>query len=1042
MRNKPICSSFSSIHDDEFIDEQVDEANLDSSFYSWDDVADADPILSEEDSEENNENRAAALRAIEAANSRQLSDYVEKYITVESRPFRFISEFPGIGGVRSVHDRTYLRPLYDLAKQYPIGSRNQVWSCGRQVEKSVQCLSRVLMADGSLQRAVDIRVGDRVIAIDERSYRASIQTVTWKSSVYEKPSVRITTRQGHSAIFGHEHPILSSGNWVKSEDITLGDRVAVIASFEPETQTEDRDAEAWARLLGWLVSEGYVAKDITFTNSDPAALMDFQAALTAAIPEATWGVSAVRNASGIEHAWSVRVHRATSTVLQARISEASSFKKRVPSWVFSQPQKIRATFINRLWGGDGSCFQPTKSKYDITYTSVSLDLCRDLQALLWGFGVPTSLRKFTPSMYKQTDKVAWQIRVETQRGVRRFLTQIGAFGKPLSPPASISNNNRDTLPKLAIQDEIHRIYTETESRDRNLRKGISLHNSGLRVTLKHAPTRNKVAGYASSFSALGLDVSSLTRWESDALFWDEVIEVSGAGATKCVDFTVSEHHNFIVEGFVTHNSTSQSAKCITLGAIIPSFKTLYVAPRFGQVSVFSSQRFKPMAEDSRELVNEGLVQPSRTLWQVSAKEFTNRSFFNFRSCYITADGCRGITAHALLIDEVQDIISDNIPVLEECQSHWGWETGLRYRMYAGTPKTSNNTLSRRYRLSSQFEWIVRCHACSHDNFLDDKVVGKNSYICTRCGKPIFMRDGRWVPMNPAALSKCWGFRISQMMVPFKTHADIKEKMEDPNVSQLKLNNEVFGLSYDEGELILTEATMVKSCVAAHHNMTPTEVGRLASSEHIIVAGIDHGTGEGDSPSYTVLVLGTYDRSSGGLRVLSITKFIGRMAALTPQPGILNTMMRDANVTLAFSDWGFGAHQNARLVDEFGWTRGPSKRTLGEVQYVAQRQLAVYDPVAGRYKLDRNQSMIACIDSIKMGRIKFFNESAMRPFFTDFVTIYSEFNETYGTMKFDHVEPDDVFHGVNLCYHASSAIRGILVPNVWDMTKLDVDNIGY
>lgn len=496
-------------------------------------------------------------------------------------------------------------------------------------------------------------------------------------------------------------------------------------------------------------------------------------------------------------------------------------------------------------------------------------------------------------------------------------------------------------------------------------------------------------------------------------------------------------------GRQVEKSTSQSAKAITLGIVFPAYKTLYVAPRFDQVSVFSSQRFKPMAEDSQALWDEGYLRPSKTLWQVGAKEFLNRSFYNFRSCYMTADGCRGITAQNLLIDELQDIISDNIPVLEECQSHWGWETGLRFRLYAGTPKTSNNPLSKRYRQSTQFEWIIRCSHCRNNNFPDEKIVGLKCYICTKCGKEIFMADGRWVPMNPAALNKCWGFRISQMMVPFKTHADILSKVEDQNISRLKLFNETFGLPYDEGELLLTEEIMRARCEPKRVNQTPAQVRLIANTGTPIFAGIDYGSGEGDNPSFTVLALGTMD-NTGILRILHLLKFTGRLVASEPQPRMLNQMMRDAGVTLAFADWGFGAHQNARLCSpEFGWSRGRGRNMLGEVQYCSQRQLAVFDPVSGRYKIDRNQSMIAAIDDIKQGRILFFRQEDMAPFIPDFITIYTEYNETYGTTKFDHVDPDDAFHAVNLCRLAALTYRGTLVPSTMtQLNDIDPNKLGY
>ena len=510
----------------------------------------------------------------------------------------------------------------------------------------------------------------------------------------------------------------------------------------------------------------------------------------------------------------------------------------------------------------------------------------------------------------------------------------------------------------------------------------------------------------------------------------------------CKQYPIGCRNQVWHTGRQVEKSTTQSAKSIVLGVMFPAYKTLYIAPRFDQVSVFSNQRFKPMAEDSPEMRN-GIIRPSKHLWQVGAKEFLNRSFFNFRSCYATADGSRGISAHHLMIDELQDIISDNIPVLEECQSHYGWETGLRFRSYAGTPKTTNNPLSRRYRTSAQFEWLTKCQHCHHWNFPDEKIIGLNFYICTRCGKEIHPQThGKWVPMNQAALDKCWGFRLPQIVVPFKTHADIKEKMDDPNISQLKFFNECLGLPYDEGEIVLTDRDIQRACEGEPPMMTPRQIAMRSRVGTPIFAGLDHGTGEGDNPSFTVLVIGSFD-SNFVFHIHYLKKFTGKDVALAPQPGIVNSICDEAGVRWLMADWGFGAHQNARMVDEYGWDWVEGQRVMLQCQYVKQRQKATFDSKGFKYLVDRNQSMMDVIDAIRATKIRFPRWEDMKPFAQDFTTIYVEYNETFGTMKYDHVDPDDAFHATNLAYMAALQYYGRLVhTETTNLDGIDPEDMGY
>lgn len=509
----------------------------------------------------------------------------------------------------------------------------------------------------------------------------------------------------------------------------------------------------------------------------------------------------------------------------------------------------------------------------------------------------------------------------------------------------------------------------------------------------------------------------------------------------CKKYPIGCRNQIWYTGRQVEKSTTQSAKAIVLGVMFPSYKSLYVAPRGEQVNTFSSQRFKPMVEDSPVMMDK-YVRTSKGLWKVTSKEFLNRSFYNFRSCYISADGCRGISAHHLMIDEIQDILSDNIPVIEECQSHYGWETGLRVRSYAGTPKTNSNTITQRYNRSSQFEWMIPCRSCSNWNYPDEKIIGLTCYICTKCGKEIFpQQDGHWEPLNREALDRCWGFRIPQIIVPFKTHADIRQKLDDPQISRLRFNNECLGLPYDEGEVVLTSNDIRAACISGESMLTPEQLGVLSRNGYPMFGGLDHGTGEGDNPSYTVLTIGHFERDVFKVRYMK--KFVGQEANLAKQPAVINSICSTAGVRLLMADWGFGAHQNARLVAEYGWSWVNSERVLAQAMYVRQKDKIHYDAKSNKYHVDRNTSMSDCIDAIKRKFIQFFRQEEFDAFQQDFLSIYMEYNETHGTVKYDHIDPDDSFHSVNYAFMAGQLFYGRLNPTMASaLHDIDPEDLGY
>ncbi len=478
-------------------------------------------------------------------------------------------------------------------------------------------------------------------------------------------------------------------------------------------------------------------------------------------------------------------------------------------------------------------------------------------------------------------------------------------------------------------------------------------------------------------------------------------------------------------------STSQAAKLAVLGAATPAFKALYVAPRGEQVSLFSSQRFRTICEDSPNM--SPWVDPNNTLWQVFNRSFKNGSTFTFRSCYLSADPIRGITAQMLAIDEIQDIISDGISVIEACQSRF---PKTRFRCYAGTHKTTSNVINRLWQNTCQFEWLIKCDGCNTWNFPDESIIAEDAYRCTaaKCRKKLNMLNGAWVPQNTSKLDESWGFRISQLFVPYLDHADVRRLQTDPNITRQKFYNEILGLPYDEGSLVLTPRVMAEASLTSPMSSFE-QMRKLAAAGHKLYAGVDYGTGLGVNPSFTVLAIG-YWNPRDFFEVLYMKKFVGPEAELSGQPALINRICRDAGVFALGCDWGFGADKNARLISEFGWRKTGSRDVLLEFQYTRQNVEAVWkglgegndlSPSTAKYMLDRTKSMGTLIDAIRRQKTRFFRTEDMSPYLADFTSIYVEYDDRTNTMTYDHSYPDDAFHAVNYAYSACRQFRGVLTP---------------
>lgn len=456
--------------------------------------------------------------------------------------------------------------------------------------------------------------------------------------------------------------------------------------------------------------------------------------------------------------------------------------------------------------------------------------------------------------------------------------------------------------------------------------------------------------------------------------------------------------------------------------MVPAYKILYVSPSATQTKTFSVDRIKEPIETSAVLRAFTTTMLSQNVFE---KQFVNRSKITLRYAFLNADRTRGIPAHGLLIDELQDVLADNIPVIEQCTSHAS--DHLKKFIYAGTPKGLDNTIEF-YRsgtskdgrsMSTMGEWVVPCDAHGGDtgrywNILSEKNIGKKSLICEKCGKKIFAQGpgAQWARMSEEGIFE--SYRIPQLMVPWKPWDEIL--LDYGRYPRDRFYNEVLGISFDSGLRPLTTA-QVKACCHPDSTMHPDMLRsyKQRSFNQNVFGGLDHGTGE---HSYSVLTLGTYIEMK--FRVFFIHRFIGD--EMDPEPQLLKIieLMKKYNVRILGSDYGGGFDRNDRLIREFGPQR------IQKYQYIARPKRKVeWDSKLGRWKVHRTEVMSDMFNAIKRRQVEFPRwEEFREPYGSDFTNIFSEYNETLKMTQYSHRpdKPDDSFHSFLYCFLASMIVH--------------------
>jgi len=470
-------------------------------------------------------------------------------------------------------------------------------------------------------------------------------------------------------------------------------------------------------------------------------------------------------------------------------------------------------------------------------------------------------------------------------------------------------------------------------------------------------------------------------------------------------------------GRQVEKSTTLANRTLAGSCLIPHFKTLYVSPSAAQTKEFSKTRLKEVLETSPALRT---WFPSHLTDNVFEKRAINRSSVTLRYAFLNADRCRGLAADAIAIDEFQNILLDNVPVIEEAASH----SPFRFFLYSGTPLSLDNPIEHYWSTySTQNEWAVPCdrHGSSknpgswHWNILGEENIGPKGLVCDRCSELIRADHplAQWVRTGSPdpELSVYEGFHIPQLMVPWIHWRDILTKYNE--YPRARFFNEVLGRSFDSGQRPLTREDIVKNCDPLMR-LTPEGVREWRAKFRGVplYGGIDWG--QDSSNSYTVFFIGGY--LQGKFRIFFCHRFSGAESEPRVQMEKICRMIDTFKLQRVGCDHGGGHWPNDELLRRYGSQR------IVQFQYSQPNVFMRWDNKLGRYVVHRNEVMSKVFNAIKRGTVFKFPawKDFATPFAADMLSIFSEYNERYHMTQYKKSpnNTDDSFHSLLLCFVAS------------------------
>jgi len=390
--------------------------------------------------------------------------------------------------------------------------------------------------------------------------------------------------------------------------------------------------------------------------------------------------------------------------------------------------------------------------------------------------------------------------------------------------------------------------------------------------------------------------------------------------------------------------------------------------------------------------------------QIGEKILRNNASIKLRACHMNADRVRGVSSDVIFGDEIQDILIDLFPVIEESSAR----SPIRKKVYAGTPKTFDNSIQKKWEQSTQFEWVVRCPHCTHPQFLTEKSVGEiwhphtqSGCICERCGKPMDPQNGEWINFGNMN-SPLRGYRVCHVMLPQSKKGWDDILIKQRTYPEQQYFNEVLGFSHEHANVVLSKDQLYAACNEDRKN--GTFPGYMLNG---LSAGVDWGLG---GKANTVLVIGAFHDDV--FRVLYIRNFRDYRGTRDDMLTVIAQACRHWRVERIFPDYSAGVKENQDLARIY-----TGSGTVTPICYGPGRATASWDQKGKMVLVNRTRTLATLFNKIQQHQVEFFCREDMRRFEDGFVYTFAEESPRTGAVLYDHPEnkPDDELQATNYAY---------------------------
>ena len=411
----------------------------------------------------------------------------------------------------------------------------------------------------------------RVWTLNEKTLKLEKALVSNAFATGTKPVFELRTQLGRTIRATRNHPFRTFSGWKRLDELATNEYLA-LPRIVPGGSTQTM-SDAELGLLGHLIGDGcmlprhviqYTTRERELAELVSTLAIDvFGDEISPRIAaERTWFQVYLSSTRSHTH----NVHSPiTDWLTDLGAFGWRAWEKRIPRRIFEQSPEGIGIFLRHLWATDG-CINLRKVGSRRTpvlyYATSSQALAQDLQSLLLRLEINARLKRVSQGK-KGRDQ--FHVIITGAADVRRAIDRIGSVGQRRQQAldsvrewidAHPANPNRDIIPNDVWRKIAVPAMRAADITTREMSEALDTAYCGSSI-YKQNISRERAARLGAAISSP--EVRALS--ESD-LYWDKVVSVTPAGMEEVYDLTVPDHHNFVANDFVVHNSIEQDADMV------------------------------------------------------------------------------------------------------------------------------------------------------------------------------------------------------------------------------------------------------------------------------------------------------------------------------------------------------------------------------------------------------------------------------------------------------------------------------------------------